>query len=213
MLPLTRVVLLLAGPIIGGVLLFVCSPFTGLWEPQPFIVLMTAAAAAAGALLAGRAGRCIRPTERVVLIGSERLTAQLRRELNVAGDHHYELLGYIAEDSRTGDPEVNSDRLGTLTSLDALVQEHRIDLLLVACSPSRGAVFERISECFLRQPVRVCELAQFCEDTFGHVPEADIDAEWFRYIMHRALTRTTRRPSGRSTSASPSSQPSPSRPC
>ena len=184
MLPLTRAVLLLAAPVAGGVLLFICASLTGVWEPHPIVVSITALAAAAGAFLARLGAHSLRPPERVVLIGSDTSTVQLRIELQAAGVKRYELLGCIAEDDDPDDPLVDCERLGTIASLEALVQEHAIDLLLVACSRSRGAVFEQIAECFLRQPVRVCELTQFYEDTLGHVPGADIDAEWFRYIMH-----------------------------
>ncbi len=125
------------------------------------------------------------PARRVAVIGSLPAAEMLARELEVAGVREYRLVGAIPASPVAG--EVGAAELpvlGRLAELGEVVERHGIDLLLMTSEVPRLAVFEELAESCLHLPVRLWELSGFYEETFGHVPVAEINASWFQYIMH-----------------------------
>lgn len=79
------------------------------------------------------------------------------------------------------DPEVPV--LGDLRSLRGIVRQHRIDLVVISGEAPRVPIFDEALPAAERS-FRVCELSDFYEAVFGHVPTAEINASWFHYLVH-----------------------------
>jgi exopolysaccharide biosynthesis polyprenyl glycosylphosphotransferase len=122
---------------------------------------------------------------RVVVIGSRRAAEALHRELELSGARGYVIVGYVpAAANETAGPGGEIRELGPLNSLNGIVRQQRIDLLLMTSDASRLTVFDEVARSCLHLPVRFCELASFHEDLFGHVPVTEINTAWFQYIIH-----------------------------
>lgn len=123
---------------------------------------------------------------RVAVIGSPSGKDSLARELEVAGIQRFQVVGWVPD--AVGDADDGHDygncQLGTLADLGAIVTRHRVDLLVMTGEASRLTVFNEIARSCLDLPVRFCELANFHEDLFGHVPVTEINTAWFQYILH-----------------------------
>jgi exopolysaccharide biosynthesis polyprenyl glycosylphosphotransferase len=187
LLPLMGAVARVTGPVLGIALLALLELLTGL--PGIGGAGIVAVGVVAGvALLAGEfAVRRIpdqRRAQRIAVVGPDHATASLERELAGAANADYLVVGRIAIDSELGGLDDETLLLGTLDDLGGLVSRHDVDLLLMTADVPRLAVFDEISRSCLHLPVRLQELAAFYEDTFGHVPVAEINAAWFQYIMH-----------------------------
>jgi exopolysaccharide biosynthesis polyprenyl glycosylphosphotransferase len=185
MLPLTRAVIAAAQPLGAGAALLVGGSVAGLAGTSWQVALAGSGAAAAAALFSHRQAtrRPVRE-ERIVVVGPADAAHRLRRELADAGRAGYVLVGSIEVEDDPRGLDGHGELLGTMAALDVLVEEHAVDLLLVAPGASRPEVYERIADCCLDRPVGVCELPEFYETTFGHVPAAEIDGAWFRHVMH-----------------------------
>ncbi|HEX2086424.1 MAG TPA: sugar transferase, partial [Solirubrobacteraceae bacterium] len=124
-------------------------------------------------------------TTRIAVIGSDRSTDSLGRELRLAEESRYKIVGRItwADDpSEPGAGEVTL--IGSLDELGEVVARCDIDLLLMTGEPPRMAVFEEVARSCLHLPVRLRELSGFYEEVFGHVAVAEINAAWFQWIVH-----------------------------
>lgn len=175
------------GPLAGVLLLAVLESLTTLPGVGALGFVAVAAAASVAAAAADVVARRVRqpaPRLRVAVIGGAHAAQSLARELTGARNSELVVVGRIRlpSDGAATDSEVPT--LGSLDALGALVERHRIDLLLMTAEVPRLAVFDEISNSCLHLPVRLQELASFYEDTFGHVPVAEINAAWFQYIMH-----------------------------
>jgi exopolysaccharide biosynthesis polyprenyl glycosylphosphotransferase len=124
-----------------------------------------------------RAGRF----RRIVVIGTVETARSLQRELALAGDARAAVVGCVTVDRAAGgDPELPT--LGSIAELRSLITLHRIDLLVISGEAPRVTVFDHAIS-FADRPVRVCELSDFYEAVFGHVPTAAINACWFEYLV------------------------------
>jgi lipopolysaccharide/colanic/teichoic acid biosynthesis glycosyltransferase len=141
---------------------------------------------------------------RVAVIGSAAATQELSDELAIVGVTQYTVVGRIDCDGGCYEPSVDPivlpaadldaplrERpleldlvLGSLDELDAVVEHHGIDLLVMTGEVSRLQVFNTVASSCLDLPVRLWELSAFYEEVFGHVPLAEINAAWFQYMMH-----------------------------
>lgn len=156
-----------------------------------FPVVLGALLASCGALAlaAGLGGVSARGARvaRVAVIGSPRGKDNLRRELELAGVRRFTVVGWIpdsVEDAAAPREWDAKDWLGTLADLGAIVSDKSIDLLVMTGEASRLTVFNEIARSCLDLPVRFCELSNFHEDLFGHVPVTEINTAWFQYIVH-----------------------------
>ena len=126
------------------------------------------------------------------MIGSQRHTNDLSRELKVAGVPDYRVVGRIAmevEDGETAADDIPT--LGAIADIGTLVEKHDLRLLILSGEVAQFIVLEEISDSCLHLPVRVWSLSGFYEDVFGHVPVAEINSSWFQYIMHPAYRATS----------------------
>jgi len=116
-----------------------------------------------------------------VVVGTLETARSLQRELVVAGDARGAVVGCVTAE-RTADWDPELPILGTIDELRLLIRLHQIDLLVVSGEAPRVAVFDHAIS-FADRPVRVCELSDFYEAVFGHVPTAAINASWFEYLV------------------------------
>jgi exopolysaccharide biosynthesis polyprenyl glycosylphosphotransferase len=188
LLPVVAFLVRCAPFVAAAVVIFLCHLIIGIPDELTFgrLVLCSVLAALPVPLLT-----ILLPQERsvrVALIGSRLSAEMLARELMVAGVTRYQLVGVVTTTigPRSLEPaeEESMPILGSLNDLGELVQRNRIDLVLMTGEAPRMAVFEEMARSCLNLPVRLWEMTGFYEETFGHVPVAEINASWFQYIMH-----------------------------
>jgi exopolysaccharide biosynthesis polyprenyl glycosylphosphotransferase len=131
------------------------------------------------ALVCAAARRAPRPT-RIIVLGRSHSAASLAAELDRHSDR-LQLVGRVATEPEGQDDDL---WLGPLSDLCALVQRHDVDLLLLGRGVPRMEVFDELERSCLGLGVRVCELASFYEDHFGHIPIAEINSAWFQCVLH-----------------------------
>lgn len=133
---------------------------------------------------------------RAVVIGSRLSAVRLARELEFSGMNDYVVIGRVATEIDPVAAPSEVPLLGALGELQQLIQDNGIDLLVMASEAPRARVFEELATTCLHLPVRLWELASMYEETFGHVPVAEINAAWFQYMLHpkyRAEERAIKR--------------------
>jgi lipopolysaccharide/colanic/teichoic acid biosynthesis glycosyltransferase len=139
---------------------------------------------------------------RVAVIGSPALGAALAGELELLGLRRWELVGWIDfTDDGLPTPVGAPPRLGFAESMETIVAEHDIDLIVFGVRESEreagewlgvsslGAL-ERVIEVCVGLDLRVIGADQFFEHAFGHVPIAAINAAWFQYVIHPRFRST-----------------------
>ncbi len=133
-----------------------------------------------------RAGRF----RRIAVIGSTETARALAAELQLANRVRCEVVGLIAMDpGATGEPGLPV--LGAVEALDSVVVSHRIDLIVLSGEAPRVEIFDRaIGQSEVA--IKICDLADFYEAVFGHVPTAEINACWFEYLVHPAHREAVR---------------------
>jgi exopolysaccharide biosynthesis polyprenyl glycosylphosphotransferase len=193
LLPLMRGPLQLLVPLIGTFAVGVMQAITGVPGISLAELGLVFAATSVASLLPWATAR--RPWSnhaqvRIAVIGSQRSTDDLARELRLAGIPDYLVVGRISVTEPPGeDPTEEVPRLGSLDDLGPIVREQGIQLLVMSSEAPRFLVFDEVSRSCLQLPVRLWELSAFYEDVFGHVAVAEINSAWFQYIMHPKYRR------------------------
>jgi exopolysaccharide biosynthesis polyprenyl glycosylphosphotransferase len=127
---------------------------------------------------------------RIIMVGRVETARSLRRELALACGARTTVVGCVTDEGDVrGDPEMPS--LGPVAELRSLIAAHHIDLVVVSGEVPRVAVFDQALSSSGRS-VRVCELSDFYEAVFGHVPTAEINACWFEYLVSPAYRESRR---------------------
>ena len=116
---------------------------------------------------------------RTLLIGSPTSLNTLSEELVFYGVRRYALVGCLSLG-----PRERQAHVGTPEELRSVVLRHRVDLVLITSEVSRMAVFDAMAEACDDLDVRLCDLSEFYEDTFGYTPIAEINSAWFQAILH-----------------------------
>jgi exopolysaccharide biosynthesis polyprenyl glycosylphosphotransferase len=183
LLPLVAFLARCAPVLAGAFTVYVVHLITGVPDHLTWVllVLSTLLAALPAPLLA-----LLLPPEkpvRAALIGSSLSAEMLSRELMVAGVRRYLLVGVVSPPEAPAD-DAGLPVLGELAQLGDIVQDNEIELLLMGGEAPRLAVFDELARSCLHLPVRLLEMSGFYEESFGHVPVAEINASWFQYIMH-----------------------------
>ena len=143
--------------------------------------------AVAGALQvrgAVRPRRRMRRPTRIAVIGNQTAAVAIEQELAINRISAYTSVGWIAAGNGSAPQFPLPQALGGVPDLASLVEDHQIDLLLIASDVPRLHVFDELVRLTDLVPVRVCELSAFYEDAFGHIPVAEINSAWFQYVMH-----------------------------
>ncbi len=177
-----------AGPLTGAALLGVLEAvgvLPGLGAGDVWLIVLVSVTVSLVVGLAARRQLSGTRRIRVAVIGGVRATDSLGRELRLAEEDRYEVVGRITWADDSSDPEAGEvPLLGSLDELGAIVERNDVGLLLMTGEPPRMAVFEEVSASCLHLPVRLRELAGFYEEAFGHVAVAEINAAWFQWIVH-----------------------------
>lgn len=190
LLPSVGLLLAFARAALGGIALAALSLAVGFPDGSPVVFVAASLAAAIAAVIPfvpmRYAGAPLRPI-RVGIIGSPASATLLRIELGRTGNSRYDLVGRIAFDD---DHEVSygPDTLGELGSLRQTVEEHDLELLLLAGEAPRLRVFDEVANTCMDMSVRLLQLSAFYETAFGHVPVSDINSAWFQYFLHPEYT-------------------------
>jgi exopolysaccharide biosynthesis polyprenyl glycosylphosphotransferase len=121
---------------------------------------------------------------RTVVIGSPLSAVRLARELEFSGIDDYLVIGRVATMPGPVVEPSEVPLLGALGSLERLIRDYDIDLLVMTSEAPRAQVFDEIARTCLHLPVRLWEFSSMYEEVFGHVPVAEIHAAWFQYILH-----------------------------
>jgi exopolysaccharide biosynthesis polyprenyl glycosylphosphotransferase len=120
----------------------------------------------------------------MAVVGSASTARALKRELELDPSIRSRVVGRVPPDGEAGDkPEVPV--LGRLQALGRIVRRYRIDLVVISGEAPRVPVFDEALPAAERS-FWVCELSDFYEAVFGHVPTAEINASWFHYLVHPA---------------------------
>ena len=187
LLPFMAVVARVFGPLLGAAavgLVAVQTELPGIHLPWLAAAFVSAAAISMGAGILSHRLWAEQERVRVAVIGSQTAATQLARELQLARVSKYVVVGRIGV---TEDPDAAASEvptLGVLDDLADLVARHRLHLLVMTGEVPRLTVFNEVAHSCLHLPVRLWQLSGFYEETFGHVPVAEINASWFQYIMH-----------------------------
>jgi exopolysaccharide biosynthesis polyprenyl glycosylphosphotransferase len=177
-----------AGPLLGGAVLLgveAAGALPGLGPGDVWLVLLVSVAVSLGAGMAVRQAIADARRVRIAVIGGVRPTDSLGRELRLAEEDRYEIVGRVTWQDDPSPPDAGEvPLLGTLAELGTIVERCDIGLLLMTGEPPRMAVFEEVAHSCLHLPVRLRELSGFYEEVFGHVAVAEINAAWFQWIVH-----------------------------
>ena len=194
LMPASRLLLAVAGPGLGAAVLILVEPASGVSPSE----LSKAAIVAILTAAVGRSAEARFETQRPVVaavIGSPSFAASFARRLNEAGIRSYRMAGWLSTETSGATPIGEEGSLGILSDVRSVVIEHGVELLVCA-PPENGegaGVADRSSpDCVCREvtrscldlPVRMIDANELHEELFGHVPIANIDAAWFRCIMH-----------------------------
>ena len=85
--------------------------------------------------------------------------------------------------------------LGTVGGLSAIIATRQPEVLVLAPGASRLRFYNELAEHCLSSGIRIADLDQFYERSFGHVPVRSINACWFQHLlaMDRAPDRRLRK--------------------
>ncbi|HEX8121461.1 MAG TPA: sugar transferase [Solirubrobacteraceae bacterium] len=188
LLPFMATLARASGPLLGVLLLLgieAADALPGLGPGDAWLIATLSVGISLFAGMAARPALLRYKNVRIAVIGSVRSTDSLGRELRLAEEHRYEIVGRITWPDDTDPPEAGEvELIGSLTELGKTVAECDVDLLLMTGEPPRMAVFEEVASSCLHLPVRLRELSGFYEEVFGHVAVAEINAAWFQWIVH-----------------------------
>ena len=187
LLPFMGTIARAGGPLLGALLLLATEAFGALPSLGPgdvWLIVLVAVAISLFVGLGARRALARHRKVRVAVIGSVRSADSLGRELVLAEEDRYDVVGRITWDDDPSDEPGEVPMIGTLHDLGTAVDRHDVGLLLMTGEPPRMAVFEEVARSCLNLPVRLRELSGFYEEAFGHVAVAEINAAWFQWIVH-----------------------------
>ena len=121
-----------------------------------------------------------RRATRVAVVGGSASADRLRDDLREAGVAGIDVVGAVAPEGAATD----GFALGVVADLGAVVDVHRLDVLLVGPGVTGARVVEAVMRTCEGDAVRVCALSGFYEDVFGHVPITEVDDAWLQYVLH-----------------------------
>jgi sugar transferase (PEP-CTERM system associated) len=134
--------------------------------------------------------------KRVLVLGTGREACDVARDIRSSRRMQRLVVGFFPSGSEQGQVPA-SERLFTGASLEAVVQEHRIDEVIVAVREQRGGAvpMEALLSCRIRG-IPVHDLAGFYEQVRGEVPVDSLKASWLVYgegFVQSHLRRVTKR--------------------
>ncbi len=200
LMPVAGAALVTLVPVVGVAIAFGVSLALAPLDAATLIApaLGAAIVLALSALELRRLGRGIEV--RLAVAGSPGLAASLATEFERSGLAGYRVVGWLGAEPAcavSGAPE----RLGGVSEIRQVVERDDIDLIVnggervageaEAGVRSSGAITELIAEGCLGLDVRMVHMNELCEQLFGHVPLARMNAAFFEYLMHPDTRRAS----------------------
>ena len=186
LMPVARWAVLLLCPVVGGAV--VLAPgLVSTWDIDPGDMVAPVLGAVMIVILARflesrfDAGSPVR----LAVVGPGDLAGRLAGELSTSKIRAHKVVGWLSEEPGPPPPDAETITwLGTLADTRRVVQERKIDLILIGPHAPRLSAFEETAKACLDLPVRIFEASAFYEQVLGHVPIGAINAAWFQAIMH-----------------------------
>jgi exopolysaccharide biosynthesis polyprenyl glycosylphosphotransferase len=132
---------------------------------------------------------------RVLLVGSEHLSAAIAAEVTRGDVRGLELVARVAADGDAGRSDENVPVVGGLAELADVVEAQRPDLVVLTDEVTYADAIDHLLDARSRG-FRVVGLAGFFEWAFGRVPIEQITPAWFMSLLHprqRIYTRFSKR--------------------
>jgi exopolysaccharide biosynthesis polyprenyl glycosylphosphotransferase len=200
LMPIAGFALLASIPVVGVGIAFGLSLALAPLEPSSLIApaLGAAIVLALSAWELRQLGKGIEV--RLAIAGSPEVATSLVNEFERMGLASYRLVGWLGAE-RTCAVAGAPDRLGGVSDIREVVERNDIDLIVnggerVAGEIERGvrssgAITERIAEGCLGLDVRMVHLNDLCEQLFGRVSLARMNAAFFEDLMHPDTRRAS----------------------
>ena len=156
--------------------------FPGLQLGLPELLAIAAGVFASAAVWEAALRRTSVGRRRVLVIGTDGLSAEMADELRRSGVRDVELLAHVADGEATR-PEAEVPLLGGLAELRPIVEAQRPDLVVLTDEQTYGDALDRLLD-VPRPHFRVVGLAGFFEHVFGRAPIEQVSPAWFMSILH-----------------------------
>ena len=136
--------------------------------------------------------RHVAPAVRLLLVGRAADATTLLSDIRRGRGGGYELVGVVADGDQPHEEELAGPRvLGRADELDALINRHRPDLVVLTAGRKSSQALSRILDA-AQAGFRVVQLTEFYEYAFGRVPIEDLPHEWFMSVLHLYQRRYSR---------------------
>lgn len=134
------------------------------------------------------------PAERLLIVGTGSASVELARELfERRQELGVELVGFIdPEPSRVGAPVINPGVVGTIADIPGIVQDKRVDRVVVSLADARGKLeMERLLAMKMNQGVQFDHLASVYEEYTGKIAIENLRPSWFVFSdgFHKSAAR------------------------
>ena len=126
----------------------------------------------------------LKPTERLLIVGTGEAAVSLARELyQRRSELGVDLAGFVDSDaSQVGRSLVNPGVLGTVDEIPMLVQQHRVDRVVVSLVDARGNLsMDQLLHMKLNQGVRFDHLATVYEQYTGKIAVENLRPSWLLF--------------------------------
>jgi exopolysaccharide biosynthesis polyprenyl glycosylphosphotransferase len=169
---------------LGGLALVSSLSF---WLPsageQPYAEILTMTACAFGITYACEVmkARVATLRSRVLLVGDGRSTRDVIEVLAEGESNAFSMIGIVGDDTNGAIGGIPV--LGAHHQLQAIVEEHAADLVVVSVDRGRPDVFARLAG-IAGLGFRVVGVPEFYEHAFARVPVRDTTDAWFMSIIH-----------------------------
>jgi sugar transferase (PEP-CTERM system associated) len=135
--------------------------------------------------------------ENVVVIGTGEAAKEIAREMLRRKNQGYQVLGFLSDDPmEVGVQLVNPSVIGTFDDLCAVVDEQRVDMVVVALEDRRGKLpVNELLRCKV-EGIRVEEAPSFYEMLTGQIPVRNLRPSWLIFsqgFRKSPLLRNTKR--------------------
>ena len=121
------------------------------------------------------------PNERLLIIGTSGAAVTLGRELyERRGELGVELVGFVDSDpAKVGTPVVNPGVIGTVHDIPAIVNERRVDRVVVSLADARGKLnMDELLDMKMNQGVRFDHMASVYEEYTGKIAVENLRPSW-----------------------------------
>ena len=160
-------------------------------------VFLIAAVMVIGAVIGWRVllqwtSKAIGAHERLLLVGTNPAAVALVREMHEhRADTGIEIVGFVDHDpARVGEPLFNPGIIGTIADIPSIVEEHRVDRVVVSLVDARGKLpMEDLLNMRLHRGVAFDHLASVYEEYSGKIAIENLRPSWLIFSQGFRKTR------------------------